>query len=334
MNELNKLLIIDGSFLLHRALHLSDVFELKNSKGFRTGGIFQFLRMLNKEVREGGQYFPVVVFDMGLADRRTKLDPDYKNARERAKQDQMVLTPEESDIDYVKQYRKQRNLLNVILPYFGIPVLKFPGWEGDDLIYILSKVCEECVILTDDRDMLQLLSEKVTVMRPKAEEYVTLDKFLAENGYTDIHDFVIYKALLGDNSDNIPSAAKGVGKATVNDMVKLVKPYLNMRDAYPRDPESLKSICQNNGIKYRKAFLNWDLERFDINLQLVDLSLVKVEPRFLDSIKATISNSEQQCSYFKAIKALADLEITDFDLDSLVREVKLRRAYLWKAGDN
>ena len=203
--KLNKLLIIDGSFVLHRALHLNDVFDLKNSKGYRTGGIYQFLRMINKEVRTGGQYFPVVVFDMGLSSRRVNLDPDYKNARERARQDQMVLTPEESERDYVKQYRKQRNLLSVILPYFGIPVIKFPGWEGDDLMYILSKVCAECVILTDDRDMLQLLSKTVTVVRPKAEERVTLDSFLSENGYETIRDFVVYKALLGDNSDNIPS---------------------------------------------------------------------------------------------------------------------------------
>lgn len=330
MKELNKLMLIDGSFFLHRALHLDDVFDLKNTKGFRTGGAYQFLRMINKEIREAGQFFPVVVFDMGLSSRRTSVDPDYKNARERARQDQMVLTPEESERDFVTQYRKQRNLLSVILPYFGIPVLKYPGWEGDDLIYILSRVCTECVIVTDDRDMLQLLASNVNVLRPKAEEYVTLDGFLSENGFETIRDFVIYKALLGDHSDSIPSSCQGVGKSTVNDLLKFVKPYLNDRDNYPRDEKTLKLECQERNIKYRKAFLNWDAARYDTNIQLVDLSLVKIDPRFLDSIKASISNSEHQFNYFRVIQVLADLEITDFDFDSLIREVKLRRTYLWR----
>lgn len=330
MQELNKIQIIDGSFLLHRALHKPDIFDLRNSKGYRTGGIFQFLRMLNTEIRSGGQYFPVVVFDMGLCSRRTTLDPNYKNATERARQDAMVLTPEESDQDYVTQYRKQRNVLSILLPYFGIPAIKFPGYEGDDLMYLLTKMAKESVILTDDRDMLQLLAENVSVRRPMADEFWTLDKFLAETGYTDMYDFVVAKALMGDKSDNIPSSCKGVGDVKVKDMIKIVRQYHKDAENYlTLNTDILQKLCEKAGVKYHKNYQNWNIIRFTINLGLVDLSLVPMDQQIIDSIKATISNTEHQSSYFKVIQTLASLEISDLDIDSIIREVNLRKSYLW-----
>lgn len=328
MLELNKILLVDGSFLLHRALHSNGTFDLKNSKGQRTGGVFQFLRMLNKEIRESGQYFPVVVFDMGLAIRRVLLDPDYKKAYEKSKQD-VVLTKEEVDNDYVTQYRKQRNVLSVILPYFGIPSIKFQDWEGDDLIYIISQIAKETVILTDDKDLLQLLSDKVSVRRPMAKEYWTLETFLKENDYSDIRDFVVYKALVGDKSDSIPSSCTGVGDVKVKDMIALIKLYMNTPDEYPKNSEALQSICLENNIKYHKAYINWDKQRFVTNLGLVDLSLVPIQKDLVDSIISTIYMSEKQCNYYKAIQSLSSLEVFGVDTDSLIREVKMRRSYLW-----
>lgn len=313
-----------------------EVFELKNSKGVRTGGVFQFLRMLNKEVRCAGDYFPVVVFDNGLSSRRTDLYDDYKKALERAKQDAMVLTPEESDIDYVTQYRKQRNLLSVMLPYFGIPAIKIAGWEGDDLIYILTQLAADSIILTDDKDMLQLLSDTCKVRRPMADELWTLDGFLESNQYESIRDFVIYKALLGDNSDNIPSSCAGVGMGTVNELVKLIKLYLESSGEgfeYPKTDKELKAICEQSGVKYRKAYLNWNKDQYAVNLQLVDLGLVEINARVVESIMANIRNSENLANYFSVIKFLSDLEITEFSPDDLMRETKLKRTYLWRSKD-
>ena len=325
--KLNRILVVDGSYLLHRALHLPNVFDLKNSKGVRTGGVFQFLRMLVKEVREITDCFPVVVFDMGLARRRVELDPEYKKATERAMQDAMVLTPEESDIDYVTQYRKQRTLLSIILPSMGIPVIKFAAWEGDDLMYLLSRMAEKSVILTDDRDMLQLLSDKCDVKRPMKEQYYTLASFLEETGYNGVHDFIIQKAIVGDSSDNIKSSVKGVGDGTVGDMVKLIR-SCRTKD-FPTEEQGLRALCESAGVKYRKAYLNWDKNRFMINLQLVNLYLVKAEPEMYESMLATIENSEAQADYFNAVKLLAKLEIKDFSMDDLIAMVKNRRRYLW-----
>jgi len=324
---LKNIFIIDGSFMLHRALHLSDVFALTNSKGEHTGGIFQFLRMLNSEVRKCGEYFPIVVFDQGLNQRRVNLDPDYKKATERVQQEQMVLTPDEVENDYVTQYRKQRDRLSVILPFFGIPVIKMAGWEGDDLMYVLSKISERSVVLTDDRDMLQLLSATCDVKRPKASEYVTLESFLKTEGYQNTHDFVSCKALLGDSSDNIPGCCVGVGEGNIKGLWRLYKFCKENGVVYPKTEKELRSLCKGIGVSYRKAYLNLDLARYNINLQLMDLDLVKIKPSELDSIIATINNSTSAISYFNAIKQLSELEISDFAIDELMRTVKLKEQY-------
>lgn len=328
--ELGQIGIFDGSYFLHRALHTKDVFNLKNSKGQRAGGVYQVLRMISKELKVLGEYSPIVVFDSGLSARRTALDKDYKRAEERAKQDEMVLTPEEADSDYVTQYRKQRNMLCVLLPLFGIPAVKFAGWEGDDLMYILTRLSDRSLILSDDRDMLQLLSDKTRVRRPMMDELWDLPSFLADMKFDDISEFVSYKAVLGDNSDNIPSCCKGVGKDTAGNMVKIIRAGDIEGFGVPDTEEDMRQLCEKYNVKYRKAFLNFDEKRYNINLQLVDLGLVKIHPNQLNSIYATIDNAGSQIDYFNAIKYLSDLEIQDFAIDELMMLVKSKRHYLWR----
>ena len=81
--NLDKVLIVDGSYMIHRALHVSEIFNLTNSKGEGTGGVFQFLRSLNSEMREYPDYFPIVCWDNGLADRRVSVYPNYKHKADR-----------------------------------------------------------------------------------------------------------------------------------------------------------------------------------------------------------------------------------------------------------
>lgn len=330
MNRIGKILAIDGSYLLHRQLHIPEVFELKNNKGVRTGGVFGFLRSLTNEIKKCGDYFPVVCFDNGLAPRRVEADPYYKHADERADRSKQVLTEEESEIDYITQYRKQMSMLEDILLYFGIPVLKYKSWEGDDLLYLLSKMSDRCLVLTDDRDLLQLLSDTCDVRRPMADEYWTKDKFLEENNFESMYDFVIQKAVLGDGSDNIPGSCKGVGKGTLPEFMKLLK-YIKSNDIpYPNDEESIREVCKKANAKYRKAFLNFNEDRFITNLQLVDLNAVDIEEPedFLNllkqSIECNIMNCENNRDFFKAVSSLGNLDIKEFSVDKLMEAVSVR----------
>lgn len=333
----NKILIIDGSYAVHRALHVDSLFNLKTSKGERTGAIFQVLRMIGAELRICGDYFPVVCFDEGLAPRRLEADSHYKKANEREDKSKQVLTKEELDNDYVTQYRKQRNKLIEVLMYLGIPCLKFIPWEGDDLMYILSKMANESVILTDDRDLLQLLSDNCKVRRPMADEIWDLDSFLRSRTMNSIYDFILWKAIRGDASDNIPGCCKGVGEKSVLDFIDLL--YL-FRDSngnwdfnkYPDNIDDLKSLCNENNISYKKAYLNFDKDRFFINLELVDLNKVEVPQDIEDSIISVISDCKSHMNYFSAAKMLADLEINNISIDTIIENVSLRYRFLLKEG--
>lgn len=84
---LNKVLIIDGSYTLHRALHTPALQELVTTTGIKSGGVFGFLRMLQSEVKKFLGYFPIICWDKGLAKRRTELYPDYKANRKRMSAD-------------------------------------------------------------------------------------------------------------------------------------------------------------------------------------------------------------------------------------------------------
>lgn len=333
----NKVLIIDGSYMIHRSLHIPEVFELKCSSGERTGGIFGFLRTLSSELRICGDYFPVVCFDEGLAPRRLAADPNYKKAMEREDKSKQVLTKEEADIDYVTQYRKQRNKLIEVLMYFGIPCLKFIPWEGDDLMYIISKISEDSLVLTDDRDLLQLLSPTCKVRRPMADELWTLDSFLVSRGLENIYDFILWKAIRGDGSDNIPGCCKGVGEGSVNEFIKLLYTFRDSLDnwdfsSYPKTESDMRNWCNSFEIKYKKAYLNFDKDRFFANLELVDLDKVEVDERIYDSIVSTISNCRSNTNYFSAVKILQSLEIKDISADNLMENISIRYNNLLKEG--
>lgn len=343
-----KILIVDGSFLLHRVLSVPNIFDLRNSKGVRTGGIYQFLRSLAREITIDGDYFPIVCFDQGLSKRRTNTDIHYKKYNEHINATHIHLTPDEQDVDMLTQYRLQRNKITEILTYIGIPTLRFPEWEGDDLMYIISKMSENSLVITDDRDLLQLLSDTCNVRRPKADETWDIDRFLTEGlecgKLNSLSDFVVYKAVIGDSSDNIPSSCTGVGKVLVGSLIPVIN-HFKTDDGwdftnYPTTEEDMKKLCaevsEQTGvqIKYRKAFLNFNSYRFFKNVELVDLSKVEFVPEIIDSIKATISNSRSQVDYFRLASAIAECEIRELNIDTLMAIVKNRFANLFVEGSN
>lgn len=308
--------------LLHRGLHQQQLWDLRSPNGERSGGIFQFLRSINSEIKKNGDYFPVVTWDAGLSKRRTNADPYYKHADERSKELE-VLTPEQADSDYITQYRTQRNKLIEILSYIGIPSIRIVGWEGDDLICLLSRISLDSRILTDDKDMLQLVSEDIMVRRPMADQLIKLSEFLSDNDYENIYDFVINKAIIGDGSDNIPGCCRGVGGKTSGTLIKILK-VLDFNDELFKSEDKMREFCKNNNLKFRKAFLNFNKERFETNLELVDLSLVENDNNVIDNIISTINNSRTSVDYFSAVRNLNHLGIKEVSVDELLSNVSNR----------
>lgn len=325
--KFGDILAIDGSFLLHRALKKKALFELKSSTGQRTGGIYQFLRSLLFEFKKNGMSFPVVCWDNGLSKRRVAACGTYKHADERAIE-QPPLTPEEAETDYLTQFRQQRAVLIELLDSLGIPSLRINGWEGDDLLYIVSKMSNKCTILTDDRDLLQLVDSKTSVRRPKADELVTADNFEETRGCT-ISEFVMMKAITGDGSDNIAGCCKGVGEKNAHSLIKLLESS-NWDTSILHLPEKelrnyIKSL-NDDTVKYRSAFSNFDMDKFLENIELVDLSKADedVDDFIITAISSTVLNCRSKVDLFKSIKLLGSLEIREVSADDIITNVSLR----------
>lgn len=298
---LKNIAIIDGSFFLHRNLKQQNLWELRNSELERTGGIMGFLNTLQKELKLLNNYFPIVCWDDGQSDRRLSLYDNYKKHRDHIEDPDRKpfneMTKDELDEDYVYNYKLQRKKLIGVLNSFGIPSLFFKHTEGDDLMWWLSNHCEKCIVLTDDRDLLQLLSEKCKVRQPMHDRTYTLESYLKENDFENINDFIKQKALLGDGSDNIPSACKGVGEKTTKMFFETYDKLkeLNCFDII-HDEKLLKKFCNDNDLTYRKAYTNFDEMQYLLNLELVDLSKIQDnelnDEAIYDAIKRTYKNND------------------------------------------
>ena len=309
--NLDKVLIVDGSYMIHRALHVSEIFNLTNSKGEGTGGVFQFLRSLNSEMRKYPDYFPIVCWDNGLADRRVSVYPNYKHKTDRlmeaAELKKLGAEPEEDE--YLVQYHAQREKVMEILKLLGIPSLVFYHWEGDDLMYILARTLKDTIVLTDDKDLIQLLSPTTKISRPMAGELLEWTSYQEENNDPDMRKFVYRKCIVGDPSDNIPACAAGVGGKTA----KLIA------DIMVEHPDDWKSVVESSTNRRIKLFGTEDSYRqFEINLNLIDLSLVEINEQMLNEIAKVIASSVQLPNYFKVMLAMNDLEIHDFDVNGMV----------------
>lgn len=278
--KLKKLLIFDGSFLLHRQLKQQNMFDLRSSNLERTGGIYGFFNSLQKELKLNSNYFPIICWDDGQSNRRLELYDNYKKHRDHIEDPEhkpfSQMTDDELDEDYVYNYKLQRKKIIEILNAFGIPSLMFKHTEGDDLMYWLSKHCDKSVVITDDKDLLQLVTEKCNVRQPMKDRIVNIDNFKELIGIDTIDEFIKTKALLGDGSDNIPSACFRVGEKTAHDCLNVYENIVenNKLDILNNESE-LKKYCTENNLPFKKAFCNFDDTQYKINLELVDLRRIK-----------------------------------------------------------
>lgn len=312
--RLGKILIIDGSFLLHRALHVGELYELCTSDGIGTGGVFQFLRSMYSEVKNFDCYYPIVCWDAGLAERRLSVYDNYKHDAERKIEErELKALGQEPEIDdYLVKYREQRELTMAILKDLGVPSLRFYGWEGDDLLYIVSRMTDDGVVLTDDKDLIQLLSPTIRISRPMAGQLLEYNSYQAEHHDPDMRKFITEKAIVGDVSDNIPKCAEGVGPKTASYIAGLM---IEHRDDW-------KDILSQSTKKAHRNFLSESsLKQFEINMELIDLNRVKVTSDIVQKISMVIENETHIPDYFKTVAKVGQLEMTDLDINGLIAKL-------------
>lgn len=328
--QLKNLIIFDGSYCLHRALKQQNLWLLRNSELERTGGIFGFLNIFKKEIQLMGNYFPIVCWDDGQSDRRLSIYDNYKKHREKLEDPNNIpfsqMTDEQLDEDYVYNYKLQRKKLIELLNAFGVPNLLFKHTEGDDLMYWLSRHCEKCKVVTDDRDLLQLITENCVIRQAMKDRVVDMKLLKEEYNVDTVDEFIKTKAFLGDGSDNIPSACKGVGEKSVKDFFEVYESLkLQNKIGYFLDEEILKAYCKENGYKFKKAYLNFDENRYLDNLELVDLRKIQDneinEEGIYDAIRRVYKNKDVH----KPLELLNKYEIKTVNTNVIFEAIILAR---------
>lgn len=206
----NKLVLIDGNSILYRAFFALPL--LQNSKGVYTNAIYGFAQMLMKVLDEEKPTHILVAFDASKETFRHDTYKEYKGGRQKT-------PPELSEqIPYVQ----------ALLDAFQIPRYELDRYEADDIIGTLSKQAEELgwdvKIISGDKDLLQLVSDRVTVSLTKKgiTDVDTYDpEALKEKYGLEPGQIIDMKSLMGDSSDNIPGVP-GVGEKTA---IKLLKQF-------------------------------------------------------------------------------------------------------------
>ncbi len=229
---MKKIVLVDGNNLLFRSYYATAYSGnfMKNSKGFPTNGLYGFINMINKIINDEKPKYMLVAFDKGKTFRHEKYK-DYKAGR--------IEMPNELKL----QFPKAKELLK----YMGIKSFEIENYEADDIIGTLAKEVDEedefnALIVSSDKDLLQLISDEVTVKLLKTKDYIMMDKDKFKEIYGLTPDKMIdIKALQGDASDNIPGV-KGIGEKTA---LKLLQEYGDLDGVY----ENVLNIKGSTGTK-------------------------------------------------------------------------------------
>ena len=216
---MEKVVLVDGNNLLFRSYYATAYTGniMRNRDGFPTNGLYGFVNMINKIVAEENPKYMMVAFDIGKTFRHEKYK-DYKGGRRETPEDLKVQFP----------------IAKKILTAMGIKYLECEGYEADDIIGTISSWCDkdpeyEALIVSSDKDLLQLISDETVVKLLKPKDYIMMDKatFIQTYGFEPIK-MIDLKALMGDASDNIPGV-KGIGEKTA---IKLLTQYGSLDGIY------------------------------------------------------------------------------------------------------
>lgn len=257
--------LFDGTSFAYRAFYA--IKGLSTSKGFPTNAIYGFARMFLKLYKELKPEFVAVAFDVSRKTFREKISADYKANRKPAPNDFKIQLP------YIKKF----------LSCLGIPVIEKEGFEADDILGTLAKKLSKkgfnVVIVSPDKDIRQLIDEKVSVLsitpQKKTETLYTLKKFIETFEYSPSQIPDIF-GLAGDTSDNIPGVP-GIGEKTATKLIKefgsLENLYENLEKLPPKRRETLKNFKE-------QAFISKQLATIDcsVPIEVSEEELKKKEP--------------------------------------------------------
>lgn len=314
-----RLFLVDGAGFAYRAYYA--IKGLTNSKGQPTNAVFGFARILMKVLREYAPSHIVVVFDAPGETFRHQLYPEYKATRK--------ATPE----DLISQLP----LMEEVVRAFNISSLRIPGVEADDVIGTLARRAEQAgmdvVIVTGDKDFLQLITERIRALDPSKGNSAAWcgPQEVRERFGAPPEHVVDVLALMGDSTDNIPGV-RGIGEKTAR---TLIEQYGTLENLYSRLDQLKGKLLERLQADRDKAFLSRDLATIRTDVEL-DIALEACRRKDMDRSRAAALFSELEFhSLLEELLPAPDAaEETDYrlvptleELDRVIEEMRAAGAF-------
>ena len=274
LDQDSKVLIVDG---LNSFIRVWSANPLVNDNGEHIGGYIGFLRSIGAIIRQFKPTRCIIVFDgKGGSARRKKMHSGYKEGRALStrfnRRDDVGEQTVESEMESMKL---QMGKLGNYLQSLPVTLISIDHIEADDTIaYLTTEVFRpkgsEVIIMSDDKDFMQLIDDKTSVWRPVQKKFYTPKEVLEKFGIP-AHNFIHYKIFMGDGSDNI-KGINGVGIKTLQSKFPLLleperiglDEILEYCKARQSDHKIYKSVLENEAVMR----LNWDL----MSLEDLDIS--------------------------------------------------------------
>lgn len=253
---MDKILLVDGNSILNRAFY--GLPDLTTKDGLHTNAVLGFLNIILKVIDEEKATHICVAFDVKHPTFRHDMFKEYKGTRKPM--------PDE--------LREQVPLIKEVLASMNIFTIERPGYEADDILGTLSRVADKegflVSVLSGDRDLLQLATDKILIRLPKTkagktvvESYYASD--VQEAYGVDPITFIDMKGLMGDTSDNIPGVP-GIGEKTA---AKLLIEYGSLEGVYNNIEAMKKSKMKDNLEEFKEqAFMSRELATIKLDCDL------------------------------------------------------------------
>ena len=269
---MTKLVLVDGNAIVHRAYHALPPLSKKDGK--LTNAVYGFFSMVLKIVGDLNPDNLIVCFDRPAPTFRKQLYAGYQATRPKM----------EDELSY------QFEVIHDVLKNIKVCIFELDGYEADDLIGTLAaqaidqKIFDQVIILTGDRDMLQLVNHSVLILAPIVGVTKMIlfdsDKVREKYGLTPAQ-FVDYKALVGDSSDNYPGVG-GIGPKTAANLLNkfgtLEGIYGNLGEINPKTSEKLAIDAEQAAMAKKLATIEVEAP---IHLKFEECSLAKMDRKAL-----------------------------------------------------
>ncbi len=281
---MKKILVIDGNSIINRAYY--GVRPLSTKSGQPTNAIFGMINIISRQLNSVKPDYAAVAFDLKIPTFRHKMYDGYKQGRHP--------TPE----DLLAQFDAAKECLTLM----GLKILELPGYEADDIQGTVATMAHsekdtESYVLSGDRDLLQLIDEKITVLLASNTDTSPIrePEFFEKYGISPT-SFVDMKALMGDSSDNIPGVG-GVGEKTAGNLIRAFGSLDGIYDNI-NSPDISKGVREKLLRDKDNAYLSRALAKIDTNAP-IGITLEDIAYKGID-----------KCALYK--------KFTELELNSLI----------------